>query len=257
MNWIDSHCHLDYEPMSKDIEKVMSNMKNHDVIGAMSISTTTNTLDKSYAYLRDNIWFSVGVHPLDDKIGQVNEIDNYLTKWIGKKNIIAIGEAGLDSFKGSDINKQIPGFEVQLVHAEKHDLPLVLHMREAEDLTLDLLRKYNVRGIGHCYTGTLEFAKNILDLGWMISFSGIITFKNAEHVREVARFVPLDRILIETDSPYLAPAPYRGKSNEPAYVSHVGKYIAELKGIDENEFANITTTNFYNFMRINALDRKI
>ncbi len=248
LKWIDSHCHLDYEPMSTNIDNVMSNMKENNVIGAMSISTTIGTLDKSYQYLKDNIWFSVGVHPLDDKIGDLKGIEKYIQQWINKKNIISIGETGLDD--ATDIKMQIPGFELQMNYAEKHDMPIVLHMRNTEKETLELIKKFKVRGIAHCYTGSMEFAKELLDLGWMISFSGIITFKNANSVRDVAQFVPLDRILIETDAPYLAPVPHRGKKNEPAFVSYVGKYIAQLRGISENEFSQITTKNFYRFMRL-------
>lgn len=249
--WVDSHCHLDYAPMSDDIEKVFKNMEDHGVCGAMSISTTTETLDKTYAYLRNNIWFAVGVHPLDQKIEDIDIIENYLNKWIGKRNVVAIGECGLDNFRGSGLEKQFAGFDIQLYYAQKHNLPLVLHMRDAEEDTIRTIKQYNgVVGIAHCYTGSLEFAKQILDLGWMISFSGIITFKNANHIREVAQFVPNDRILIETDAPYLAPEPYRGKSNEPAFVSYVGKYIAQLKGIDEMQFAEITTSNFCRLMNV-------
>ncbi len=248
MKWIDSHCHLDYDPMNQNIPDVISNMDKHNVLGAMSISTTIGTLDKSYKYLQDNIWFSVGVHPLDETIGNVQGIEKYLSEWIGKKHIVAIGETGLDD--ATDVNAQKPGFEIQLHYAEKHNLPIVLHMRNTENETLEMIKKFNVKGIAHCYTGSLEFAKAVLDLGWMVSFSGIITFKNANSVREIAKFIPLDRILIETDAPYLAPVPHRGKSNEPAFVSYVGKYIAELRGLPSDEFAQITTNNFMNFMGI-------
>ncbi|WP_172619039.1 TatD family hydrolase [Candidatus Cytomitobacter indipagum] len=251
IKWIDSHCHLDYEPMSNDIEKVFQNMKTHQVVGAMSISTTIGTLDKTYSYLRDNLWFAVGVHPLDERIEDIQEIESYLSEWIGRKNVVSIGECGLDGFKGSNLKKQFAGFDIQLAYAHKHKLPLVLHMRDAEDDAIAMIKKYDgIKGIAHCYTGSMEFAKKVLDLGWMISFSGIITFKNANQVREIAQFVPLDRILIETDAPYLAPAPHRGKSNEPAFVSYVGKYIAQLKNIDEAEFAQITGNNFCKLMNV-------
>ncbi|USO00893.1 MAG: TatD family hydrolase [Alphaproteobacteria bacterium] len=250
MKWIDTHCHLDYSPMFENIENVKKNMEQHNVVGAMSISTTTCTLDKVYPLLvENNMWCAVGVHPLDEKIVCLDEIEEYFSKWIDKEKVVAIGEAGLDGYKGNVLD-QVPGFELQLQYAEKYKLPFVLHTRDAEKLTLEILDKYDVMGIAHCYTGSIELAKKLLEKGWFISISGIVTFKNASIVREVAKMIPIKQILVETDSPYLAPVPFRGKTNEPAFVSYVGEFVANLRNMDKEEFANHTTNNFLNLINV-------
>ncbi|QEK38835.1 TatD family hydrolase [Candidatus Nesciobacter abundans] len=253
--WTDSHCHLDYEPMFGNVKEKINNMHLNEVGCAMTISTSSNTLDKIYDYTDYNskIFASVGVHPLDKEVKQIDVIENYLQTWIEKPNVVAIGETGIDYFKDfqNTPKEQKKSFEMHLEFAKKYNKPIVLHMRDAEQDTLDIIKKYpDVVGIAHCFTGTMEFAKKILDLGWYVSFSGIITFKNvSKNILDVAKFIPNERILIETDAPFLAPEPHRGKKNEPAFVRHVGEFLAELRNVDKDFFADITTRNFLDLIQ--------
>jgi TatD DNase family protein len=202
------------------------------------------------ATAHEQLWASVGVHP--DTEGMTEPDLETLCAWAGRPRVVAIGETGLDYFRLegrsiADMEWQRERFRVHIRAGRRLDLPLVIHTRQASVDTLAILKDEGggaARGVFHCFTETAEVARAALDLGFLISFSGILTFKNAADLREVARFVPLDRCLIETDSPYLAPVPHRGKTNTPAWVPHVAHLVAELKGLPPEAVADATRVNF-------------
>ena len=223
-----------------------------DVDRAMCICTTLDEFDAVHALAlaHDNFWCSVGVHP-DEEDSREPSVDGLVALAAGPK-VVAIGETGLDYFRlaGRSVAQmewQRERFRVHIRAARAVSKPLVIHTRSASEDTVRLLREEqggDAGGVFHCFTETAEVARAALDLGFHISFSGILTFKNADDLRSVAAFVPLDRCLIETDSPYLAPAPFRGKVNEPAYVPWVAKKLAEIKGLPVAEIAAATSENF-------------
>ena len=223
-----------------------------DVDRAMCICTTLDEFDAVHALAlaHDNFWCSVGVHP-DEEDSREPSVDGLVALAAGPK-VVAIGETGLDYFRlaGRSVAQmewQRERFRVHIRAARAVSKPLVIHTRSASEDTVRLLREEqggDAGGVFHCFTETAEVARAALDLGFHISFSGILTFKNADDLRSVAAFVPLDRCLIETDSPYLAPTPFRGKVNEPAYVPWVAKKLAEIKGLQVAEIAAATSENF-------------
>jgi TatD DNase family protein len=227
-------------------------MAANQVDRALCISTTLEEFPQVHAVALQcpNIWATVGVHPDNEGVQEPTVED-----LVGRSQlprVVGIGETGLDYYRlgersVEDMAWQRERFRVHLRAARQTSLPLVIHTREASADTIAILKEEGqgqVTGVFHCFTETQEVARAALDLGFMISFSGILTFKNAADLREVARFVPLDRCLIETDSPYLAPVPYRGKTNSPAYVPYVAKQLAELKGCEVEEIGRITSENF-------------
>jgi TatD DNase family protein len=219
---------------------------------ALCISTTLEEFPQVHAVALQcpNIWATVGVHPDNEGVQEPTVED--LVNRSQLPRVVGIGETGLDYYRlgdrsVEDMAWQRERFRVHLRAARQTSLPVVIHTREASADTIAILKEEGqgqVTGVFHCFTETQEVARAALDLGFMISFSGILTFKNAADLREVARFVPLDRCLIETDSPYLAPVPYRGKTNSPAYVPYVAKQLAELKGCQVEEIGRITSENF-------------
>jgi TatD DNase family protein len=253
--FIDSHCHLSYEPLRDQLPQIRQAMQEARVSKALCICTTLEEFESVHALALgyDNFWCSVGVHPDNEGVREPAVQD--LLDRAALPRVVAIGETGLDYYRlgersVADMQWQRDRFEVHIEAARLTGLPLVVHTRSASSDTLDLLRspsgaQSDVSGVFHCFTETLEVARAALDLGFFISFSGIVTFKSAADLKEVARFVPLDRLLIETDSPYLAPVPHRGKVNNPSYVPWVAREIAQLRGVDEETVAAVTAENFF------------
>lgn len=250
--FVDSHCHLNSPELASRIPDIRAAMAAAGVDRAMCICTTLDEFDAVHALAlaHDNFWCSVGVHP-DEEDSREPSVDGLVALSAGPK-VVAIGETGLDYFRlaGRSVAQmewQRERFRVHIRAARAVSKPLVIHTRSASEDTVRLLREEqggDAGGVFHCFTETAEVARAALDLGFHISFSGILTFKNADDLRSVAAFVPLDRCLIETDSPYLAPTPFRGKVNEPAYVPWVAKKLAEIKGLPLAEIAEATSENF-------------
>ena len=250
--YVDSHCHLSFPELSAKLADIRADMAAAGVDRALCICTTLEEFDDVHrlATSYDNFWASVGVHPDNEGVREPSVDD--LVALAGRPRVVAIGETGLDYFRLNgravgDMEWQRERFRVHIRAARITGKPLVIHTRSASQDTLAILRDEGqgmVRGVFHCFTETMDVAKAALELGFYISFSGILTFKTAEDLRQVARHVPLDRCLIETDSPYLAPVPFRGKINTPAYVPYVAKQIADLKSIEPQEVARTTSSNF-------------
>jgi len=248
--YVDSHCHLTFPELAARIDGIRADMQAAQVDRALCICTTLEEFDEVHGLAQrfDNFWASVGVHPDNEGVREPG-VDE-LVALAARPRVVAIGETGLDYYRlngrsVADMAWQRERFRVHIRAGRRTGLPLVIHTRSASDDTLALLREEGAgHGVFHCFTETEAVARAALDLGFFISFSGILTFKTAADLREVARFVPLDRCLIETDSPYLAPVPYRGKTNTPAYVPHVAAQIAALKGIDVEAVAQATSHNF-------------
>ena len=255
--YTDSHCHLTFEGLHERIDEVRAAMAAADVDRALVICTTLEEFDKVHALaLRfPNFWASAGVHPDNEGVREPSVED--LLERAALPRVLAIGETGLDYYRlnGRSVAEmawQRERFRVHIRAARRCAKPLIIHTRSASADTLAVLREEGgdaAGGVFHCFTETGEVARAALDLGFYISFSGILTFRNAQDLRDVASFVPLDRLLIETDSPYLAPVPYRGKTNQPAYVPFVAKQLAALKGLTDGEVARATSTNFERLFR--------
>ncbi len=250
--FVDSHCHLGFPGLIEHFEAIRTDMRAADVGSALCICTTLEEFDQVHALALsdDNFWASAGVHPDNEGVREPSVAD--LLALAAHPKVVALGETGLDYFRlngrtVADMEWQRERFRVHIQAARLTGLPLVIHTRSASKDTVDVLSatgERQVRGVFHCFTETIEVARAALDLGFYISFSGILTFKTAEELRAVARFVPLDRCLIETDSPYLAPVPHRGKTNTPAFVPWVAKQLALLKDVSVDEVADATTRNF-------------
>jgi len=249
MNIIDSHCHINFPELVSDIDGVLERMAENHVSNALCVSVNLEKFPEvlSLAERYENIYASVGVHP-DTQSGEDPTVER-LVSLSAHPKVVAIGETGLDYFRTEgDTTWQRDRFRAHIQAAREVNKPLIIHTREAGDDTLGILREEGeglVRGVMHCFTETLEFARASIDLGFFISFSGIITFKNAQEIRDVARVVPLESILIETDSPYLAPVPNRGKTNEPSYVRYVLEEVARVKELPIDVVAQATTQNFH------------
>ena len=247
--YIDSHCHINFPELSQKIDQVLANMKDNNISHALCVSVTLDKIDEILGLTQkySNIYASVGVHPDYEDI-QEPDI-NTLFKYSKNKKVVAIGETGLDYFRlKGDLSWQRDRFRTHIRAAIMSKLPLIIHTRNAQDDTISIMKEEGANattGVMHCFTESYEMAKKAIDLGFYISFSGIVTFKNAETLRETVKKIPIENILIETDSPYLAPVPNRGKLNEPANVIYVAEKIAELKGIKKKKVAEITTNNFF------------
>ena len=248
MYLIDSHCHLDSLDFSnKSIDEVLQDAIRHDVKHCLSVATTLSGYESMRDFLKlytKQCSFSCGIHPLN--LEEENYDADRFETLASQDNVIALGETGLDYYYQQDnLEQQQANFKEHIRLGRKLNKPIIVHTRNARQDTLRILKEEHVySGVLHCFTEDIDTAKQLLDIGFYISFSGIITFKNAESLREVARYVPMDRILVETDSPYLAPVPYRGKENQPAYVREVANYLAVLKGVSIDEIARQTTNNF-------------
>ena len=261
--YVDSHCHLSFPGLVENIDAIRADMAHAQVDRALCICTTLEEFEQVHALAArfSNFWCSAGVHP--DNEGVQEPLLGDLLTLAGRPRVVAIGETGLDYFRlngrsTADMEWQRERFRVHIRAACATTLPLVVHTRSASDDTLAILKAEGASapgGVFHCFTETLAVARAALDLGFFISFSGILTFKTALDLREVARFVPLDRCLIETDSPYLAPVPHRGKTNSPAFVPFVAKQIAELKGLPVEDIAQATTANFERLFKLPSMRR--
>ncbi|ABN74894.1 DNAse [Actinobacillus pleuropneumoniae] len=254
---IDSHCHLDaldYETRHKNVDQVIENAKARGVHHFISICTTLGRFEamKALTAHRNDVSLSCGVHPLNIE-EEPFDYDKLLT-FAQDEKVVAIGETGLDYHYTPETKAlQQSLFSQQIDIANKVNKPLIIHTRSARQDTMDMLIAGNAKkcgGVLHCFTEDWNMAKRALDIGFYISISGIITFRNAEELRDVVRKVPLDSLLVETDSPYLAPIPYRGKPNQPAYVRETCEYLAALKGVSTEELARITTENVQNLFKI-------
>jgi TatD DNase family protein len=251
---VDSHCHLDFPELRSDLPGVLARMGEHGVTHALTISTTLATYPdvRRVAGEAPNLWCSAGVHP--DERRDAREVTvAELVRMADDPKVVAIGETGLDYYRvEGDTEWQRERFRTHIRAARRLAKPLVIHTRAAAEDTLRVMRVEGageVGGVMHCFTETWEVAEAALAQGFHISFSGIVTFKNAKELKEVARRVPLERMLVETDSPYLAPVPHRGKPNQPAFVKHVAEEIAALRGIPFADVAAATTTNFFRLFR--------
>lgn len=246
---VDSHCHLDFPELAADIPGILGRMTDAGVGWALCAGVTLERLPAvmDIAHANPNIFAAVGVHP-DTEEGTDPDAAT-LVALAADPKVVAIGETGLDYYRlEGDLEWQRRRFRTHIAAARATGKPLIIHTRAASADTLRLLREESaeeVGGVFHCFTEDMDTARQALDLGFMISFSGIVTFKNAVALKEVAAAVPLDRILVETDAPYLAPVPHRGKTNEPSYVRHVAVEIARLKGLSLEAIAEATTANFF------------
>lgn len=245
---VDSHCHLDFPDFQGKEEQLLAAMSEHGVGSALIAGVTLERFPGVIALVErfKNLYAGVGVHP-DTEEGEEPSIER-LIGLAAHPRVVAIGETGLDYFRlQGDMEWQRERFRTHVRAAKQCRKPLIIHTREAAADTLRLLveeQAAEVGGVFHCFTETPEVARAALDIGFHISISGIVTFKNAQQIKEVATFVPLDRLLVETDSPYLAPVPYRGKQNQPAWVRHVAEEVARLRGIGVDNLAAATTANF-------------
>lgn len=250
MQLVDSHCHIDFPEFADDLDAVQARMQESEVVAALCVAVNLEDLPGVLALANSapNLFASVGVHPGYSDVAEPSEND--LIALTANPKVIAIGETGLDFYRESNqatVDRQCARFRRHIRAAAVSKKPLIVHTRAASPRTLELMREEGATGVGgimHCFTEDLETARACLDLGFHVSFSGIVSFRSAESIREVAAYVPDDRILIETDSPYLAPVPHRGKRNEPAFVRDVAAAIAQVRGCAIEKIADITTGNF-------------
>lgn len=252
---IDSHCHLDFPQLSKNLGAVLARAGAAGVGLMVTISTRVGQFGtlKGIVEAHDNVFCSIGTHPHN----AANEADvtiDQLIEFSRHPKVVAIGEAGLDyHYDYSPRDAQKTSFRIHIAAARETGLPLVIHAREADDDVARILEEESEKGafpfVLHCFTSGLDLSKRGLALGGFMSFSGVVTFKKADALREIAASVPSDRLLVETDAPYLAPEPFRGKTNEPSYVLETAKRLASVRGIGADELARITTENFFNLFR--------
>lgn len=253
---VDSHCHLNFPELYGDLDNYLALMKQNKVDYALCVSTRPDNIDQivRMGSTHANLFASVGVHP-DERLDDFIVTPELLLAHTNNPKVIAIGETGLDYFRieeNEDMTWQRERFIMHIDVAKQVDLPLIIHTRESISDTLAIMREHNAMKPGavmHCFTENLENAKKCLDLGFYISISGIVTFKNAAIIQEVAKYVPLEMLLIETDAPFLAPTPFRGKTNHPALVKHTAQYISDLKGIGVETLANATSNNFFKLFK--------
>ena len=255
--FVDSHCHLTYEPMVSNLRKVIENCAKANVGTLLTIATNIESSIKCSEISQnyENIYSSIGIHPSEAHIA-INNDDQIQTLYKLNNKNIGYGETGLDFFHSSKNKKrQIELFEKHIDYATKDDATVIVHTRDAEDETLSIIKNHlksrDIRFLIHCFTGTMEFAKSLLDLGCYLSFSGIVTFKNTAELQNVAKYVPLSNMLIETDAPFLAPEPFRGKKNLPENVIYVARKISNLKKITLSEVEIKTSDNFFKVFNIN------
>lgn len=251
---VDSHCHLNFPELAANLPEIFANMEKNGVGLALCVGVNLNDyhnvigLSENYS----QVYASVGVHPdyEDDEEPTVEK----LVELANRPKVLAIGETGLDYFRlKGDLEWQRARFRNHIRAAKICGKPLIIHTREAADDTLRIMEEEGaacVGGVMHCFTESMAVAERAIALGFYISFSGIVTFKKATQVKEVAKNIPLDRMLVETDSPYLAPTPFRGKTNQPAYVKYVAEEVARLRGISEEELTEATTSNFMRLFKV-------
>lgn len=252
---VDSHCHIDFDDYAGRIPQILEGMARNQVTHALCVSVNLADFPRvlSLAERYPQLFASVGVHP-DQAEGAILTVDELLER-ARHARVVAIGETGLDYYRQTgDLEWQRTRFRTHIRAALGCGKPLIIHTRDSGEDTLRIMREEGAKGAGgvmHCFTETLELAQAAMDLNFYISFSGIVTFKNALAIKEVAQAIPLERILIETDSPYLAPVPHRGKTNEPGWVRHVAEEIARLRGLSLEAVAEATTANFFRLFQPN------
>ena len=246
---IDSHCHLDHEPLLSDLKNVIKRSKNVGIKKLLTISTSHESFDRIKKIINEDemIYGTIGVHPHETTDNKITT-DFIIKNLTQNSKIIGIGETGLDFYyNNSDKNNQIISFKEHIEASIQTNVPLIIHSRDAEDETFDILSEYknkDLKILMHCFTGSRSFAEKLLTLNAYFSASGIITFKNSQELQEIFKFLPLDKILIETDSPFLAPVPNRGKKNEPSFIDYTAQKLAEIKNISKSDLVNFTTNNF-------------
>jgi TatD DNase family protein len=261
MKLVDSHCHIDSDAFDDDRDDIVSRAKDAGVEVMLNIGTGDPHSDDFrkavfVAEKYDNVYASVGVHPHDAKLYDDIAEAHLIELVRGSRKVIAWGEIGLDYYyDNSPRDVQVEVLRRQIRTARGMDLPIIIHSRDADDETVAILTEEcdddDFRGgIMHCFGGTPQMAENLMELGFLISFAGNVTFKKAENLREAARVVPLDKLLVETDCPFLTPIPFRGKRNEPAYVEHTARFLAELHGVEFETLAERTTRNFVDFFEL-------
>ena len=250
---IDSHCHLTYEPMSTSLDEIINRANRDGVKYLLTISTEDKSYNKILNIVENYscVYGTYGIHPHEAKNHQIFKCKDIIEKINKNKKIIGLGETGLDYYYNhSEKNEQINLFREHIYAAQITNLPIIVHTRSAEEDTLKILKEEKIKKdfkiLIHCFTGSKKFAFELLDLGAYISASGVVTFKKSNELAETFKIIPENRILVETDAPYLAPIPLRGKSNEPSYIIHTVEFLSKLKNIPFNEFAERTTKNFYN-----------
>lgn len=247
--FIDSHCHLDFPDLADNLGELLHNMTENQVTHALCVGVNLIDFPRvlNLAQTHDNLFASVGVHP-DYEIDDEPDAEQ-LVRLAAHPKVIAIGETGLDYYRlEGDLEWQRERFRQHIRAARQCKKPLIIHTRSAADDTLRIMREEKadqIGGVMHCFTESWDVAQQAIEMNFYISFSGIVTFKNALALKDVAQKTPLERMLIETDSPYLAPVPFRGKMNQPAFVRHVAEEIARLRGVDVTEIASATTNNFF------------
>ena len=253
---IDSHCHLDREPLINNFEEVMQRAKNVGIEKILTICTTNKNFSEVENLVKKDqiIYGTFGIHPHEANTNSISK--DQIIKNVSKNHkIIGVGETGLDFYyNNSDKVSQIKSFEEHILASIELNKPIIIHSRNAEDETFELLNKYknqNIKILMHCYTGSLELAKKMLDLNSYFSASGIITFKKSADLNNTFNFIPSDKILIETDSPFLAPVPQRGKSNEPSFLKYTLEHMAKIKNIPPQEMELITSQNFKKLFEVN------
>ena len=246
---IDSHCHLDHEPLLSDLVNVIKRSKEVGIEKLLTISTSFESFNRIKKIIHEDqmIYGTIGIHPHETTTNKITS--NIIVKNINEnKKIIGIGETGLDFYyNNSDKNNQIISFKEHIEASIETNYPLIIHSRDAEDETFNILNNYkdhNLKILKHCFTGSKNFAKKLLSLNAYFSASGIITFKNSQDLQETFKFLPFEKILIETDSPFLAPVPNRGKKNEPSFIDYTAQKLADLKKISKSDLIKLTTDNF-------------
>jgi len=253
---IDSHCHLDHKTLLSDLTNIIKRSKNTGIEKLLTISTSFESFNRIKEIINkdDIIYGTIGIHPHETNKDLITP-DIIIKNLNEHPKIIGIGETGLDFFyNNSDKDKQINSFKVHIESSLKTNVPLIIHSRNAEIETFNILNDYkneNLKILMHCFTGSREFAEKLLTLNSFFSASGIITFKNTTDLQNIFKSLPLDKILIETDSPFLAPIPYRGKKNEPSFIDFTAQKLAEIKEVSKQELIKITTKNFNNLFLIN------
>jgi len=261
----DSHAHIDGPEFEADREEVIERARSAGVSVILNVGTGdphSGAFERAIELGKkhESVYTAIGTHPHDARLYD-DQVEDKIKSLIKSERVIAWGEIGLDfHYDNSPRDVQIAVFKRQLQAARECDLPVVIHTREAESETIEILKSdyagVERRGVFHCFSGSMQLAQRAIELGFMISFSGIVTFKKADELREVAKQVPLDRLLIETDCPYLSPIPHRGKRNEPAYVVEVARCLAGLHGVEVEEIGRVTTENFNRFFTITSSQRR-
>lgn len=241
---IDSHCHLlssEYDDVKKAINDAFKSGVDKIIVNGYDLKSSKEAVELSKEY--ENLYVAIGIGP--ENIDSITDEDiNSIKALVNNKKVVAIGEIGLDYYwTKENKERQIYVFEEMLKIAKESNLPVIVHNRDATKDIYELLKEYNVKGIIHCFSGSVETAKEFIKLGFLIGIGGVVTFKNAKHLKEVVQNIPMSCISLETDSPYLTPEPFRGKKNNPAYLTYIVKKIAELKGINEEEVRKVTSCN--------------